>query len=127
MGEKLSDGFVASLFSQLFQGLQARPSFAMLAPDIGADGCGYTLYLNAAASNEICAKLDLLLSTNPHYAYCRRLTQLRSPRLFQVSDDAYAAYCHRLQGMGKRLGEIKPVGLSTLHDWSNHLSGHYIE
>ncbi len=127
MGEKLSDGFVGSVFSKLFQDAGKVPSFAMLAPDVDGDGCRYTLYLSADAPNEMCTKLDLLLSANPHYEYCRRLTQLRSPRLFRVSDDAYARYCRRLQCMGKRLGEIKPVGLSPLDDWSNQLDGHYIE
>ncbi len=125
MGEKLSDGFVASVFSKLFCDLQTKPSFAMLAPDVDADGCRYTLYLSGEAPNEVCSTLDRLLSANPHYAYCRRLTQLRPPRLFRVSDDVNAAYYERLQRTGKRLGEIKPVGLSALDGWSDHLSGHY--
>src|ERR1035437_5589580 len=127
MGEKLSDGFVASVFSKLFEGVQIRPSFAMLAPDVDANGCRYTLYLSADASSEMCAKLDLLLSANPHYAYCRRLTQLCLPRLFRVSDDACTAYYQRLLPAGKRLGEVKPVGLSALDGWSNYLSGYYID
>jgi len=127
MGEKLSDGFVASVFSSLFQDAGTRPYFVMLAPDVDGGGCRYTLYTSAEASDEICLKLDLLLSENPHYAYCRRLTQLGAPRLFRVSGDGHAAYCERLQRMGKRMGDIKPVGLSSLEDWSNHLSGHYVE
>ncbi len=127
MGEKLSDGFVASVFSKLFEGVQIRPSFAMLAPDVDANGCRYTLYLSADACSEMCAKLDLLLSANPHYAYCRRLTQLCLPRLFRVSDDAFTAYYQRLLPAGKRLGEVKPVGLSALDGWSNYLSGYYID
>lgn len=125
MGEKLSDGFVALVFSKLFADERSRPAFAMLAPDVDGDGCRYTLYLSANAPDEICAKLDLLLSANPHYAYCRRLAQLSAPRLFRVSGDAFAEYCQRLMRTGKTLGEIKPAGLSPLDDWSKHLSGQY--
>jgi hypothetical protein len=125
MGEKLSDGFVASVFSKLFADERSRPAFAMLAPDVDGEGCRYTLYLSADAPDEICAKLDLLLSANPHYAYCRRLAQLSSPRFFRVSGDAFAEYSSRLMRAGKILGEIKPAGLSPLDDWSKHLSGQY--
>lgn len=127
MGEKLSDGFVASVFSRLFDKEKITPSFAMLAPDVDSNGCRYTLYLSADVPNEISSKLDLLLAANPHYAYCRRLTQLCPPRLFRVSQDAGAAYYQRLLQNGKRLGEIKPVALSALDDWSNHFSGYYID
>ena len=127
VGEKLSDGFVASVFLKLFDYGRPRPSFAMLAPDIDTEESRYTLYINADVSGEMCAKLDVLLSANPHYAYCRRLGQLCVPRLFRVSGDAYEAYCKRLQAMGRRLGEIKPVGLSRLDGWSSQLNGHYIE
>lgn len=127
MGEKLSDGFVASVFSKLFHDFQIKPSFAMLAPDVDPDGCRYTLYLSSEVPSEVCIILDHLLSANPHYAYCRRLTQLRPPRLFRVSDHANAAYCERLRRTGMRLGDIKPVGLSALDGWSDKLSGHYID
>ena len=127
MGEKLSDGFVASVLSKLFEDKQRKPSFAMLAPDVDASGWRYTLYLDYEASTEFAAKLDLLLSANPQYLYCRRLSQLQPPRVFHVSDGGYAAYCERLLKTGKRLGEIKPVGLSALDNWSNYLSGHYLD
>lgn len=127
VGEKLSDGFVASVFLKLFDDGRPCPAFAMLAPDVDTEESRYTLYINADVSGEMCAKLDGLLSANPHYAYCRRLGQLCVPRVFRVSGDAYEAYCKRLQAMGRRLGEIKPVGLSRLEGWSSQLNGHYIE
>lgn len=126
-GEKLSDGFVSSVFLELFEAMPGRPSFAMLAPDTHADQPGYTLYLDADVPEHTGAQLDRLLSANPHYAYCRQLGQLRAPRLFRVFDDAHATYCRRLEALGKRLGEIKPTGLSTLDDWTSRLSGRYIE
>ncbi len=127
MGEKLSDGFVGSVFSKLFANWPSSPFFAMLAPDIDADGTHYTLYLNSDAPLEFSTVLDQLLSANPQYAYCRRLGQLRAPRLFLVNTDAAAKYHQRLERTGKRIGEIKPVALSALDDWSNHLSGRYVD
>jgi hypothetical protein len=127
VGEKLSDGFVSSVFLRLFDSMGIRPSFAMLAPDMHAGQSAYTLYLNADVPEKTSADLDLLLSNNPHYAYCRQLGQLRAPRLFRVFDDAHTAYCCRLESLGKRLGDIKPVGLSILDDWSSRLGGHYIK
>lgn len=126
MGEKLSDGFVATVFARLFENWAQQPTLAMLAPDIDTDGCRYTLYLNADPPPAAASRLDALLSTNPQYAYCRRLTQLHQPRLFHISGDAYAAYCDRLQLTGQRLGDIKPVGLSKMDNWSSHLPGRYV-
>ena len=127
MGEKLSDGFVATVLDRLFVAFESRPSFAMLAPDVDACGCRYTLYLSADVPIAGSSELDALLSTNPHYAYCRRLAQLLRPRLFRLSWNPYVAYCDRLRQAGHRLGDIKPVGLSCLDGWSSYLPGRYIE
>jgi hypothetical protein len=127
VGEKLTDGFVAGVLARLLEGRNPRPSFAMLAPDIDADGCRYTLYLNADIPNGLSTALDTLLSANPQYAYCRRLAQLRTPRLFRLSGDPYALYCSRLRQAGQRLGDIKPVGLSCLDNWSIYLPGAYTD
>jgi hypothetical protein len=125
-GEKLAEGFVVSVFSQLFRGHHTRPSFAMLAPDLDENGHHYTLYASAdIPTGEIDNELDRLLSANPHYKYCRQIGQLSRPRVFRVSGNAYEAYCRRLQRMQKCLGEIKPVALSLLGDWSTEFKGHY--
>ncbi len=126
MGEKMSEGFVAGVLWRLFEDSYRRPTFAMMAPDIDGDGCRYTLYFNAEGWNGFGTALDTLLSANPQYAYCRRLGQLRTPRLFRVSGHPYFAYCDRLRRAGQRLGDIKPVALSCLDNWSAHLPGGYI-
>jgi len=125
-GEKLSDGFVAAVFSALFRDDAVPPSFAMLAPEAANGECRYTLYTSADIPDGICARLDLLLSENPHYAYCRRLAQLGAPQVFRVSGDAHAAYGERLRRMGQRLGDIKPVALSALDGWADYLGGDYV-
>ena len=126
-GEKLTDGFVAQVLARLFASWNHRPSFVMLAPDNDAEGCRYTLYVNADISPELSLELDALLSANPQYAYCRRLAQLHAPRLFRLAGDPYVQYCHRLQQAGQRLGDIKPVALSCLDDWSDYFHGAYTD
>ncbi|MDB5321624.1 MAG: auxin-responsive promoter [Phycisphaerales bacterium] len=123
MGEKLTEGFVVDVLSRLFAKWPFRPTFAMLAPDLDADGCRYTLYTDADARPGLATALDALLAANPQYAYCRRLGQLRPPRIFRLTDDPYVAYCLRLQTTGQRLGDIKPAVLSRLDDWPSHFAG----
>ena len=81
-GEKLTDSFVRQAIAGLFcTTCKPHPSFAMLAPDLDADGCRYTLYVNLRASPEMEAALDGLLARNPQYAYCRKLGQLLPTRI----------------------------------------------
>jgi GH3 auxin-responsive promoter len=118
VGEKLSDSFVSQVLAELFGPDGPRPSFAMLAPDVDAAGCRYTLYVNAAVSPAWPATLDALLARNPQYAYCRRLGQLNAPVAVRVHCDPYAAYADRLRQLGQKLGDIKPAALSPLDGWS---------
>ncbi|MDB5330832.1 MAG: auxin-responsive-like protein [Phycisphaerales bacterium] len=127
MGEKLTDGFVALVLEQLFARHAPRPSFTMLAPDIDAAGCRYTLYMNADLPTDAIASLDQLLAANPQYAWCRRLRQLHPPRAFRVAGNAYAAYSQRLCAGGQRLGDIKPAALSALDGWSIRFPGAYLD
>lgn len=117
-GEKLSDGFVASVLARLFESHPPRPSFTLLAPDCEDRAVRYVLYMNATPFTGIDESLDRLLCENPHYAYCRQLDQLRPPQAAYIRSDAYAAYCARLTRQGQRLGDIKPAALSPLDGWS---------
>jgi GH3 auxin-responsive promoter len=123
-GEKLSDGFVAGVFSRLFG--NSPPRFALLAADGDGGAWGYTLFLSGDAAGDCRVKLDELLAENPHYAYCRRLGQLRPPRIFQITGDAYSSYCARLQEHGQRVGDIKPAALSVLAGWSDYFPGRFV-
>lgn len=123
-GEKLSETFVAEVLRGIF--LTGGPRFALLAPDDSTEGCGYTLYLEGAASSDCAERLDAALCRNPHYAYCRQLGQLQAPRLFAISDRGYEAYAARLAARGARLGDIKPAALSQLDGWSDVFAGGYL-
>jgi hypothetical protein len=120
MGEKLTDGFVATVLSRL----PLQTSFMLLAPRTDGTGCRYILYLNGAAPAGVTGVLDELLCENPHYAYCRRLEQLAPPFVLQVQGDAYQMYCQRLQSLGKRVGDIKPSAMSPLTGWSEWFAQH---
>ncbi len=114
-GEKLTDGFVATVM----QRLPVRAPFMLLAPEEDGNDCRYTLYLACAApASPLDLVLDELLCENPQYAYCRRLGQLKPCRVHPVREDAYDMYCRRLQSLGQRIGDIKPASLSALTGWS---------
>jgi hypothetical protein len=70
--------------------------------------------------------LDRALRENPHYANCRDLGQLGSPRVFRVLRDAYATYLAAMSEAGRRIGEVKPVALDGRRDWSTRFRGDYI-
>jgi hypothetical protein len=125
MGEKLSEGFVAGVLSKLFAARSMQPRFALLAPDLDGAFNHYTLFADELPPSDVAGMLDELLAENPQYQYCRRLGQLRAPRLFRVTGDAYSCYCARLVSAGQRLGDIKPAALSKLDDWSSCFAGAY--
>jgi len=122
VGEKLTDSFVSQVIAELLCAAGKQPSFAMLAPELDAAGCRYTLYVNSPTAQEEAKALDDLLARNPQYAYCRKLGQLLPARIASVRDDAFVAYTNRLMTNGQRLGEIKPASLSLLDGWSAFLS-----
>lgn len=128
-GEKLSEGFIASVLKQLFAGFTTLPTFAMLAPDPHPDSVpGYTLYIesSAALSPGTAAQLEELLSENPHYQHCVNLGQIRPVRCFVVEHDAHEVFMQRMIELGKPLGQIKPTALSNEAGWGARFSGRYL-
>lgn len=123
-GEKLTETFVARAMQDAFGELTRRLAFAMLAPEISDAGqLGYTLFVEGENHDYLAARLDQELRRNPHYAYCRDLGQLDSPRCLKISKAAYQTYCRVLVSEGRRLGEIKPLALSPRTDWKRHFEG----
>jgi hypothetical protein len=120
-GEKLSDGFVARVLEQLFTG--ALPRFAMLAPDLGASGISYTLFIasDGPTETDLAARLERALRRNPQYAWCVDLGQLRPARVARVGPSAMDAFIGTCVAGGQRLGDVKPVSLSTATGWRDHL------
>jgi GH3 auxin-responsive promoter len=126
-GEKLSEVFVAGAVQELLANLPIPPCFTLLAPDENHSGCCYTLYIQGAAQHELAKSLDVLLMKNPHYAWCRKLGQLQTPRLYHIKNGGYETFLESEVSNGKRLGEIKPCLLSRKTGWSQCFEGSYLD
>ena len=120
-GEKLSDGFVAGVVDQLFT--TALPRFAMLAPDRTAAGVAYTLFVasDGPLEPDLAARLERALRLNPQYAWCVDLGQLGPARVARVGSGAMSAFVGSCVAGGQRLGDVKPVSLSTATGWRDRL------
>ncbi len=124
-GEKLSEAFVAQALEKTFASFGCLPRFALLAPDESTGNCRYTLYLEGtdASRAEMAVALDDALRDNPHYAYCRDLSQLSPPCVFVIESHGYERFVERQAARGSRLGGIKPAALSRLSGWSEVFGG----
>ena len=113
VGEKLDEAFVARILDSL--GLE----FAALAPESG----GYALLLDGASVSrevapELAQRCDLVLRSNPQYAYARDLGQLQPLRAL-LCQDPLGRYLAWRANAGQRLGDIKPPALITDAGWRN--------
>ena len=122
-GEKLSETFVTTCMSAVFERHDIEPQFAMVALDKYSRTPGYALYIesNSLLPETLASELDGELKRNPHYALCTHLGQLRPLQVVVVAERAYEIYSQVLMKRGMRLGDIKPTTLSRLTDWSQYL------
>ena len=127
-GEKLNDHFVADVIDSVVADLSGKVTFSMLAPDGVDKPERYTLYLeiDSRPNISLCEELDEKLCSNPHYAACRRLGQLKQVKVFIISYAANHTYLLSSMSEGKRLGDVKPVKLSSRTGWSSVFTGNYI-
>ncbi len=125
-GEKLSEHFVAQAIQKAIAGLATLPRFALLAPDDDESGCRYTLYAEGKIQSDLALRLEAILQENLQYAWCRKLGQLKSLRLFQINSGGYEAFVAHELSHGMRLGEIKPRSLSLKNGWTRIFSGNYL-
>lgn len=123
-GEKLSDEFVTSVVAKLFEAA-APPRFVMLTPETRADGVAYTLLVEPSSDlpGDLEPALETALRTNPHYAWCVDLGQLRPARVVRVGPHAERAYLDVCVARGQRLGDIKPMALQPDGGWEVALGG----
>jgi hypothetical protein len=125
-GEKLSEAFVAHIIEEIAANLSSPMLFALLAPDADLSGGFYTLYVEGEIRAELANHLDALLMRNPQYTWCRKLGQLKPPRLFRIKTDGQKTFFAHELSRKKRLGEIKPPALSLQTGWSQIFEGHYL-
>jgi hypothetical protein len=121
-GEKLNEVFVRGALDTLGLG----GGFAMLAPATDR----YVLYVDAdllagGRAASLAGQLDSALRRNFHYDHCRRLGQLRSPRIFATSGDPARGYLEECRRRGQRLGDVKPAALSLRDGWDDVFEGGY--
>jgi hypothetical protein len=123
-GEKLSEQFVCEVLREVFG--SSKPRFVLLAPDHDEDGCHYTLYVEGEVTPHWARAIDHGLRKNPHYAYCRKLSQLLPLRLFSVAGQGYEIFIQHEGANGARLGDVKPSMLSCKSTWSRVFRGQYV-
>jgi hypothetical protein len=119
-GEKLNEGFVAAALARAAGG--SFLAFAMLAPDPQPGRTGYTLYVQEPAPRDLAADLENELHCNPHYRYCRDLSQLQPVRECRLEGNIYSRYVSRCAALGQGVGDVKPIALSPRTDWEHYLS-----
>lgn len=130
-GEKLNPVHVEQVLSTLASGHAIAPDFLMLAPEEQGDSIAYVLFAMPTSEGmplaaPLLADLDANLSTNPQYAYCRRLGQLGPPRLFLLAAGRESPAHLYLQERGRRgapMGGIKPPSLACDGGWSQIFHG----
>jgi len=116
-GEKLHESFVAGALARTFESLRISPRFALLAPSDSAPG--YTLYLEAPQPPPgLAASLDTELSANPNYRLCVSLGQLAPAKVHLIDENGVARYLEHRRKCGQRLGDVKPLALSSESGWS---------
>lgn len=120
-GEKLTEEFIDAALAPWKETSQ----FLMLAPDQDR----YILYLQIQNGSPCPSdgQLDAILRKNFHYDYCRRLGQLKAPRIFALTGNPGRAYLEHCRKNGLRLGDIKSSCLSPLKDWSRVFAGYFSE
>ncbi len=114
-GEKLSEGFVASVLRDLFGRHDLKPAFALLAPNTDGARWWYSLFvgLPQAPPATLAGDLEKALRENPHYRYCVDLGQLGPATVCLTPPNAFERYVDDLARRGRRPGDIKPSPLAT--------------
>ncbi|HEV7406630.1 MAG TPA: GH3 auxin-responsive promoter family protein [Chthoniobacteraceae bacterium] len=117
-GEKLSESFVTTALQEAWSAVGGPSRFSMLAPEQTSPGpWRYALFIEGPAPTGFDEALDRSLRKNPHYALCRDLGQLGLLCCVNLRAQAYGTFCQILVSDGMRMGDIKPVALSTRLDW----------
>jgi hypothetical protein len=124
-GEKLDEAFVAEAIHGALEQCGLEASFTLLAPEAGAHGTGYVLFISAAraAPPDLASVVERSLRANPQYAWAVDLGQLLPVSICEVGAAAPARYVERLRERGARLGDVKPAAMSPLDGWREVLGG----
>jgi hypothetical protein len=127
-GEKLNERHVRQVLDGVLNRHAVRPTFVMVACEEISNRHAYTLFIEAQGQPDgvlrlLGDELEEALLENYHYGYCRDLGQLDAVRVFRVESGALDVYLSVCQAHGQRLGDIKPVALHHMGDWSRAFRG----
>ncbi len=118
-GEKLDAQVVGRAIGEAAKRNAAGWRFAMLAPELDTPP-GYQLYLEGDGPDEaaeaMARDVETALLQGAHYAYCRKLGQIREVRAVLVGGGIRALERRRAEE-GGRLGELKPSPLDRRSGW----------
>jgi hypothetical protein len=129
-GEKLNERHVSGVLRGALASHAPETHFAMLAFE--EESRGYALFIEAEGTRET-ALLSLAdhvegqLLENHNYRYCRDLGQLGHLRVFRVRRGAAETYQEVCRSGGQRAGDIKPVALHAMGDWSHRFEGGFVD
>ncbi len=133
-GEKLNENHISSILENEFRTEGLSPSFFMIAPEAFPDGSmQYVLYLEVKPEcpthvlKALAEKIELKMQENYHYAYCRKLEQLRRLRIFLIEEKGMEVYLNSCYLNGLKLGDIKPSALNKKTGWSKIFRGRLID
>lgn len=116
VGEKLNEAHVSDAIAAAVRAAGEQDLFAMLFAWPGEQERRYGLLLDRALAPEALQRLtralEEALHENPHYAYARKLGQLRPLRVVTAHEPAVRVR-EFLRERGQRLGDIKPPALDV--------------
>ena len=133
-GEKLNEYHVNKVLNDVFDELNIKSVFYMVAPETDTDkNHFYVLFLeldklgvDRCTLSRIEKRLEEELEKNFHYEYCIRLKQLLPIRLFIIDGGGKEAYINRCRTLGQKFGDIKPAILHTKTGWDDVFDGKYL-
>lgn len=119
-GEKLSEGFVASVLDEASNRF-ALGGFILLAPEWGRPP-RYLLFTEGHSAAETAAFVENALRASVHYRYCRQLGQLGPVEGVTVAQGG-ERYVWGCLALGQRAGDAKPAYLRRELVWRRLLAG----
>ena len=129
-GEKLNERHASVVLRGALASHAPEAHFAMLAFE--EESRGYALFIEAEGAREttllsLADHVEGQLRENHHYRYCRDLGQLGHLRVFRVRRGAAETYQEVCRSGGQRAGDIKPVALHAMGDWSHRFEGGFVD
>jgi len=134
MGEKLNEIHVSMALRKVLKEHNLKPTFCLLAPEQDrSKKVHYVLFIElkgiAKWATTLANSLENELRNNFHYDYCRKLGQLGKIKIFSISSNDRSAseiYLSTCKMKGQKLGNIKPMALSSRFGWSKIFEGFYV-